>query len=127
MTIMDFELLIERQSGLQKKQFNAVRWNDIDASKLQKAILFVHSTWSGASVAALRALGGFLKQYGKTVPVFVVNADEEKDGVLYQQLGKPPQGWGETFWIENGEIKHRLERYDESAKELGDYTKAIFG
>lgn len=63
-------------------------------------VLFVHAPWSAPSIVALKAL--VRRHESSSGPILVVHVDDVASEPLLE--GRRFHGWGETFWVENGEV-----------------------
>jgi hypothetical protein len=90
--------------------------------------LFIHAIWRGYSVKALHCLSEVVSRCpDRGVKVYVFDIDALTEEFANQHIpGIQLGGWGETFWIQNGKIKHVLLRYSaEQMPTLEDYTRSI--
>lgn len=109
---LEFASLVEKQSGLPSWKFVVVDPTRFDPGRLDRFVVFVHAPWSGPSVQALKALGTALAQAGSEAPrLLVLELDAIAPEYSLAWFGELVQGWGETYWIRQGVIIHRLARY----------------
>jgi hypothetical protein len=95
---------------------------ELDCSSLKRAVVILHATWSGPSVACLRCLASL------SVPtteawLYVVNIDGVSRKWIERHFGGLAHGRGETLWIRDGSVETRDEayglRHDDAAKATG--------
>jgi hypothetical protein len=84
----------------------------VDVSKLDCAVLLLHSSWSEPSTISCRSLFEELKAVPNSpLKVFILNVDAINPDELEKAYGEISQGWGEAFWIKDGQIAHRDHGY----------------
>jgi hypothetical protein len=102
------------------------RFNIAELSAMSCGVVFVFATWSGHAVRSFRFLCEALAASpGSKFPVLVIDADGLDVEAFNEALGELPQGKGEAYWIQNGQVVHRDRGYTEGSREtlLGRITK----
>lgn len=100
----------------------------IDLSQLGCGILFVLAPWSGASVLAFRALNRALARMRDLhdITVYIADNGSPKTLEFMTGIGDVPAGHGETYWISDGVVRSKLEKYGEDEESLiEDYTRGL--
>lgn len=94
----------------------------------KQGILFILAKWAGASLLSFRALNRALASLPKLDGLFLYVADTDSDSTqeFFSARKETPTGNGETYWILNGQVQHKLLRYDDqSISTLQEYTMSI--
>ena len=77
-------------------------------------IVYIFAAWSAASIISFSCLTSTLSLIDFIdVNVYVVNIDGLTPSFISNVLKEVPEGWGETFWVKNRKIEHKLSRYTE--------------
>jgi hypothetical protein len=100
----------------------------VSITSIKSGILFILAKWSGASQVAFRALNKALASspHLDDLRLHVVDADSTHTEELFSVLGDVPAGAGETYWLLEGQVQHKLSGYDDSAVSvIQDYTHHI--
>jgi hypothetical protein len=100
----------------------------IDIRAIKRGILFILARWSGASQLAFRTLNKALSSLPKLddLSLYIMDTDSDYTQELLFKLGDVPAGAGETYWLVEGQIQHKLSGYKEEAfSVLRDYTQHI--
>ena len=73
---------------------------------IKRGIVFVHAVWSGPSVVSLRRLSDQLKAVPLNDFQFYFYSSDYLGQKFLDEYGKFPSsgGWGECFWIRDGEV-----------------------
>ena len=106
------------QASLSIDESRLVFLPDADASSvrsIKRGILFILAKWSGASQLAFRALNKALASFPDLDGLFlyVADADGDRTEELVSALGDVPGGAGETYWLVEGQVQHKLCGYKE--------------
>jgi hypothetical protein len=76
-----------------------------DLSAVQRGVLFVLAEWSSPSVTMFRSLCRLAAEAPTVIfPILVLNADEFETEDFRAMFGLTPYGWGESFWIKDGQV-----------------------
>jgi hypothetical protein len=97
-------------------------------STIKEGVVFVMAVWSGPARRAYQVLKTVLEQPAfLEVRLYVINIDQLTPEFVNRQLpGIQFGGAGETFWVKNGKIKHKMAGYrSEQRKTVEDYTRSI--
>ena len=100
----------------------------INIRSINRGILFILAKWSGASQLAFRALNKALTSLPELdgLLLYVADTDSDETQQLLSDLGDVPPGAGETYWLLEGRIEHKLSGYKEpSLPLLRDYAEHI--
>jgi hypothetical protein len=84
--------------------------------------------WSGASQLAFRTLNKVLAAQPELdgLYLYLADTDSDKTQELVSELGDVPAGAGETYWLVEGQVQHKLAGYKEEAFPiLQRYTQHI--
>lgn len=84
-------------------------WVPGELDEIGSGILFVLATWSGQASGALACLTSKLAELDDPPVVWVCDNDRVPP-ILKQHLGEL-HGYGETFWIQAGEVVGSLTNY----------------
>lgn len=126
------------QNGLAVENIAVCQLRDIAVESIQKAVVFYHGAWSGPSGAVLRILIEVISEFGGSLKLIVVNADELTSDYRNEDLEKAKElfgpvvgAWGETCWILEGKIVQQdifwWKNSDEARRftESGDFNRRI--
>ncbi len=103
-------------------KFDAFKIESIDIG-----ILFIFAVWSPPSQFAWTRLSAFASKSEFNFPVYVLNTDELTDSFIDNQLKERPHGYGETYWVKNGNVIHRLTRFSRSDLSImTEYTRNLY-
>src|SRR5262249_5826168 len=99
-----------------------------DVPQIGCGILFFLATWSGPTIVAFAALNRALAAMDlQDLKLYVASIQfltREFVAKYFPQVTFG--GWGETFWIQNGQILRQLSRYDAAqAGMLEQYTREL--
>lgn len=118
---MSFRESMEKQfSGVPQESFSVLgETTQFSIRSLPLAIVFIHARWSASSIRAIRALARALAELDLRNLSLVVIDTDGVDERFFKELQVDPSrspinGHGETFWIRDGRIIARLEKYDAS-------------
>ncbi len=98
----------------------------VSIRSIKRGILFILARWSGASQLAFRALNKALASLSDLdgLHLYIADIDSDKTQELVSTLGDVLAGTGETYWLHEGEVHHKLSAYREEALSiLRDYTE----
>ena len=117
---MNFEQLIKSNCGnLPYDRIRLTQFSQLELATITDAVLFVLATWSGPSIISFRLLcEGLAKNPGVQFPILLINADDYEFVAFRKTFGELPQGWGEAFWIKNGQVVFRDHGFTAEHKEL---------
>lgn len=94
------------------------RFDQLKLAYIERAIVFVFSTWSALAVMSFQFLCATMaKTSTKKLPLIVLNADEIDLDAFEKSLGELPQGKGEAFWVKNGRVVQRDHGYTQQTTE----------
>jgi hypothetical protein len=100
----------------------------IEFRSIKRGILFILARWSGASQLAFRTLNKALASLSELDGLYLYIADTDSDKIqeFLTTLGDVPAGAGETYWLADGQVQHKLSGYKEEAiSVIRDYTQHI--
>ncbi len=82
----------------------------INICSIKQGILFILAKWSGASQLAFLALSKALVSLPALdgLYLYVADTDSENTQTLLSELGYGPAGAGETYWLLEGQIQHKV-------------------
>lgn len=96
---------------------------------ITRGVLFILDKASGESLLAFRALNKLLASLPELdgVCLFVADRNSAKTFQFLSARGDvTPGGTGQTYWIRDGQVLHKLSGYDESALPvLREFTQHI--
>jgi hypothetical protein len=100
----------------------------INICSIKQGVLFILARWSGASQLAFRAVNKALASLPDLDGLYLYIADNDSENTqeLLSELGDVPAGAGETYWLLDGQVQHKLSGYnEESVSVLREYTQHI--
>lgn len=114
---MEFEKSVRNKLSTTEQVQILDQPDPLDFSKLQRAVVVVHATWSGPSVKVLReysaAYHRLLGSFGGPVEFYVLNPDRLTDTFFCKLPGRFG-GNGETFLVRDGVIIRSIPFYIET-------------
>jgi len=117
---MNFEEQIKSNCcSLPYDRINISEFRELNVSTITRAVLFVFATWSGTSIVSFRLLCESLARSPRAkFPIIVLDADGFDFDAFKKTFGDLPQGKGEAFWIENGQVVFRDHGYTKDTIEI---------
>jgi hypothetical protein len=117
---MNFEEQIKSNCGsLPYDRIKISQFSQLELGTITQAVLIIVATWSGAAIASFRLLCEALAKRPRTkFPVIVLDADGFDFDAFKKALGELPQGKGEVFWIEHGQVIFRDHGYTTDTSEI---------
>ena len=79
-------------------------------SQLHQGVIFLHASWSN-SLIQLKALLNSLKDFPE-LKLLVIDIDNINAIDFLQMNGLSSHGWGETYWIKNGNVVNFMSKYN---------------
>lgn len=117
---MSFEEQVKSNCGrLPHDRFMISQFSQLELVKIDRGLLFIFATWSGAAIGSFRLLCEALAlEPVASFQIFVIDADAFNHEAFKKAFGELPQGKGEAFWIKNGEVVLMDRGYTNKSKEL---------
>jgi hypothetical protein len=82
----------------------------INVEEIHAGIIFLYAFWS-QSLLQLKVLVNSLQQFDDA-KLYVIDVDEPRASEFIDRNHLESNGWGETYWIKNGEITFKAKKYD---------------
>lgn len=118
--------------ALPQENYVLVEDVDFDWRHLERGVLFVMASWSGASQVSFRTLNAALANCPEAtdIRIYIFDTDTKTADRLFASMspiGEVRRGYGETFWIKQGQIDNSLARYStDNLSVVETYIRSLF-
>lgn len=114
---MSLESIARKYSDLPKDQVRLLS-SDADLMNFHRGVVLALHKWSGDAIVVLKRLSEVLHEFPAVV-LGVVDGDAlDRDALIRLGGEKPLQGYGDAFWISNGQVVATLNRKKDAWEEL---------